>query len=94
MINRKTLECDACTTRIITRTAIGLGNRQVIAFPCPSCGVGIIFGMTIDQEAPAFEYEAKPDNAHWVDSEDGARFEATFDMDLKPLKGCSRSCFA
>lgn len=87
MINRQTLECDACSTRIITRTAIGLGNTQVLAFPCPVCSVGIIFRMHIDQEAVSFEYEPNPDNAHWVDSEEGAKFEATFDVDfLVPRK--------
>jgi hypothetical protein len=82
VINRLTLECDACSTRIITRTAIGLGNTQVLAFPCPVCSVGIIFRMQIDQEAVSFTYETKPDNAHWVDSEEGAKFEATFDVDF------------
>ena len=87
MINRLTLECNACSTRIITRTAIGLGNTQVLAFPCPACGVGITFGMNIDQEAVSFGYEPEPDNAHWVDSEEGAKFEATFDVDfLVPRK--------
>ena len=43
--------------------------------------------MHIDQEAVSFEYEPNPDNAHWVDSEEGAKFEATFDVDfLVPRK--------
>ena len=87
MINRRALECDACAARIITRTAIGLGRLQTLAFACPSCGVGIVFKMHLDQEEPSFDYEVKPDNAHWVESEQGARFEATFDVDfLVPRK--------
>ena len=83
MINRRTLECDACGTRTITRTAIGYGKEQTLAFPCPGCGVGIVFRMTLDQENVSFQYEDKPDNAHWFDDkEEGAKFEATFDVEL------------
>jgi hypothetical protein len=83
MINRRTLECDACGTRTITRTAIGHGDKQTLAFPCPGCGVGIVFRMNLDQKVPSFEYEDKPDNAHWFPGkEEGAKFEATFDVDL------------
>jgi hypothetical protein len=81
VINRRSLACDSCATRIITRTAIGLGNTQVLAFACPKCNVGIVFRMSLDQDAPSFQYEDKPENAHWVDTEDGATFEATFDVD-------------
>lgn len=82
MIHRQPLECDACGTRIVTRTAVGLGTQQVLAFPCPGCGVGITFIMNIDQEAVDLSLDPKPDHAHWVDSEDGATFEATFDVEL------------
>jgi hypothetical protein len=41
-----------------------------------------MFKMYLHQGAPSFEYENKPDNAHWVDSEEGAKFEATFDVEL------------
>ena len=54
----------------------------MLAFPCLACGVGITFRMNIDQEAVSFGYEPEPDNAHWVDSEEGAKFEATFDVDF------------
>jgi len=81
MIDRNFLVCDSCNTRIVTRTAIGHGDRQVLAFPCPECGVGITFGMTMDQKKISFSYDAKPENAHWVKSEKGSKAVVTFDTE-------------
>jgi hypothetical protein len=37
--------------------------------------------MMLDQETPSFSYEPKPDNARWIDSEEGVAYQATFDVD-------------
>lgn len=48
------------------RTAIGHGEYQEFAFPCPKCGIEIRYGMTIDQKEIAIEY-SKIVNAEWLD---------------------------
>src|SRR5262249_15266542 len=82
MVNRNTLECQACSTRIITRTAIGHGDSQVHSFPCPNCGVGITYRIILDQKNVSIEYDQKPENARWLDSEEGAEHQVTFDTEL------------
>ena len=79
MINRKPLDCDACATRVIVRTQIGHADEQVHSFACPGCGVPITYQVLLDQESAGIKYCEKPDNATWVDSEDGALHSATFD---------------
>jgi hypothetical protein len=69
MINRNLLQCDGCGVRIVTRTAIGHGDRQEHSFPCPECGVDISFVLELDQKNISFRYR-EPTNAHWVESED------------------------
>lgn len=82
MVDRNTLECEACRTRIVTRTAIGHGDSQVHSFPCPECGVGITYKVLLDQRNAGLEYDPNPDNARWIDSEEGAQHEVTFDAEL------------
>jgi hypothetical protein len=81
MVNRQPLECQACGTRIVTRTSIGHGDSQVHAFPCPGCGVGITYKVVLDQRNAGIEYDPRPENASWVGSEDGAEHEVTFDAE-------------
>lgn len=82
MVSRKTLECDACGSRTVTRTQVGHGDSQVHAFPCPSCGAGIVFVLNLDQEAVTLAYDPNPTNAHWVDTEDGAAHTRAFITEL------------
>src|SRR5262245_15007779 len=80
MINRNVLQCDGCGARIVTRTAIGHGDRQEHSFACPECSVEISFALELDQKNISFRYLA-PTNAHWVRSERGARYTLTFDAE-------------
>lgn len=82
MVKRHTLECHACGARTVTRTAIGHGDSQVHSFPCPGCGVGITYRVVLDQHEIRVEYDPKPENAKWLASEEGARYEVTFDSEL------------
>ena len=90
MINRQSLQCISCKTKIVTRTAIGHGDKQVHAFPCPGCGIGISFTLYLDQGKIPFSYDPKPENAEWIDSEEGATAVLTFDAELLVPKGESR----
>ena len=71
MINRRPLICRGCQSKIVTRTQIGLGNRQDHSFTCTECGVLISFTIDLDQERVAFSYR-QPRNADWTDDEEGA----------------------
>lgn len=82
MVSRKTLVCDSCGAKIVTRTQIGYGDRQVHAFPCPRCGIGITYGLDLDQERGGGSYDDLPDNAHWVEDEDGADHWLAFSAEL------------
>lgn len=82
MVDRNTLECEACGTRIVTRTAIGHGNSQIHSFPCPRCRVGITYRVLLDQRNAGLEYDPNPENAKWIDSEKGAKHEVTFCAEL------------
>lgn len=80
MINRNPLVCTACGVKVITRTAIGHGERQEHVFPCPGCGVEISFVLEIDQKKVNFRYR-KPKNGRWVRSEKGAAYVLLFDAE-------------
>lgn len=67
MINRRTLRCVSCGTRITTRTGIGHASIQIHKFPCPNCKIEIGFSLRIDQKAPNFSYEMLT-NAAWEDA--------------------------
>lgn len=47
MIVRFPLECATCGHKTLTRSATGHGDYQEFAFPCPSCGLEIRFGMKL-----------------------------------------------
>ena len=78
MTNRYALQCNECGTKTITRTAIGHGNYQEFAFPCPGCGVEIRFGMNLYPDETRWEY-VKLSNAKWIDSEVGITNEIKLD---------------
>lgn len=82
MVNRNELECHACGTRIVTRTSIGHDDSQVHSFPCPCCGVGITYTILLDQINVKIDYDPNPENASWVDTDEGADHEVTFDAEL------------
>lgn len=67
MINRKTLKCISCGTRVTTRTGIGNATVQKHKFPCPTCRVEIGFVLNVNQESPSLKYE-EPYNAKWDDA--------------------------
>jgi hypothetical protein len=64
MINRKTLKCISCGTRVTTRTGIGHAPIQKHKLPCPVCKVEIGFVLNVDQKNPGLKYE-NPSNAEW-----------------------------
>ena len=66
MINRAPLKCKECNTEILTRTAIGHSKYMEFAFPCPTCGIEIRFGMDISVENIPFKY-VNLVNADWID---------------------------
>src|SRR6266849_8448098 len=72
MINRKTLACISCGTRVTTRTGIGHAPIQKHKFPCPVCKVEIGFILNVNQEVPDLKYE-EPTNAKWDDGDDSER---------------------
>lgn len=78
MTNRNALQCNECGTKTITRTAIGHGDYQEFAFPCPGCGIEIRFGMNLYPHEARWEY-VKLTNAKWIDSEDGIMNEIKLD---------------
>ena len=71
MTNRRPLICRGCQSKIVTRTQIGLGDRQDHSFVCAKCGVVISFTIDLDQERVAFSYR-QPRNADWTEDEGGA----------------------
>ena len=71
MINRRTLKCRGCASRIITRTKVGCRDSQKHSFACPQCDVRLEFEMDLDQENHKLSYR-QPTNADWVDEEEGA----------------------
>lgn len=78
MTVRKPLQCSECGAKVLTRAAIGHGNYQEFAFPCPNCGVEIRFGMNLYQELARWEY-ATIKNAKWIESETGIINEMKLD---------------
>ncbi len=71
MINRRPLICRGCRSKIVTRTQIGLGDRQDHSFACPECSVVISFTLDLDQERVTFSYRPAR-NADWAEDEEGA----------------------
>ena len=70
MINRRTLKCRACDSKIITRTQVGHRDSQTHSFACPRCGVRLSYVMDLDQRKAKISYR-QPRNADWVDDEEG-----------------------
>lgn len=91
MINRVPIRCTTCNEAVLTRTAIGHGDYQEFAFPCPGCGVEIRFGMDLDQEAVSFEYRT-PVNAVWDAAADDYNVTMTFDAETLVPRDPRRLC--
>ena len=66
MIVRKALRCDGCDGITLTRTAIGHRPKQTHRFPCPGCGIEIVYAVLLDQEVTDGHFE-EPRNGHWLD---------------------------
>jgi hypothetical protein len=71
MTCRKTLICDSCGGKTITRTSVGYAERQHYAFPCPGCGIEISYVFETDAKTVSVNYTNLL-NATWTDSEEGA----------------------
>jgi len=67
MINRKTLRCLSCGTKVTTRNGFGHAKIQKHRFPCPACRVEIGFVLELYQKAVSFKYE-QPTNAEWINT--------------------------
>ena len=63
MIRRKPLQCNACGTRVVTRTSIGHGESQIHSFPCLPMRRGHHVQGVIGPENVGLEYGSNPDNA-------------------------------
>ncbi|MEQ1935756.1 MAG: hypothetical protein ABL962_18010 [Fimbriimonadaceae bacterium] len=81
MINRNSVVCISCDSKIITRTQIGHKEMQKHSFPCPTCGVIITFVLDLDQENASFLYR-DPENGKWAVDEDGAVKTLTFSDEI------------
>ena len=68
MVDRNYIRCTTCGNKVLIRTALGHGNYQEFAFPCPNCGVEIRYGMDLDQNAPSWQY-TKLINGEWFNPE-------------------------
>ncbi len=81
MTIRHTLQCTSCDSKIVTRTQVGHNDKQEHSFPCPTCGVIMSFVLNLDQKkaAPSF---SDPQNAKWVNSEEGAVKVLTFSDEI------------
>lgn len=77
-ISRRSLQCRACQTRVVTRTAIGHSSPQEQKFPCPTCGVIISYSLIIDLKKPKFSY-SDLQNARWIETEKEGDKEVFFD---------------
>lgn len=86
MIVQNPLRCDSCDGITLTRTAIGHRSRQTHRFPCPGCGIEIVYAVLLDQDVPDFRFD-RPRNGHWLtDVDDTSNIEylaaLTFDSEL------------
>ena len=77
MVNRRTLRCRSCSSKIITRTQIGSRDIQTHGFSCPRCGVALEYVIDLDQKNGTLSYRT-PTNADWVGDADGAIATRTF----------------
>ena len=83
MVNRRTLKCRGCDSKIITRTQVGFRDSQTHSFACPKCNVQLEYVMDLDQKNKKLSYR-QPTNADWVDDEHGAIATLTF-SDANPV---------
>lgn len=87
MIVRNALRCDGCGGITLTRTAIGHRSKQTHRFPCPGCGIEIVYAVLLSQDISDGHFE-EPRNGHWLDeaeadAADGEHLEVlTFDSEL------------
>ena len=76
MVNRRTLMCRSCSSKIVTRTQIGSRDIQTHEFACPKCGISIEYVIDLDQNI-GLSYRT-PKNADWVADDDGVIAVLTF----------------
>ena len=87
MIVRNALRCESCDGITLTRTAIGHRPRQTHRFPCPGCGIEIVYAVLVDLDNTGIRYE-EPRNGLWLTGEvaDAAKDEhlavLAFDCEL------------
>ncbi len=87
MIVRKALRCEGCSGITLTRMAIGHRPKQTHKFPCPGCGIEIIYAVVLDQEV-IDGYFDEPRNGHWLgrvetEAADGEHLAVlTFDSEI------------
>lgn len=65
MIVKNALRCESCDGVTLTRTAMGHRPRQTHRFPCPGCGIEIVYAVLLDLDNTGFRYE-EPRNGHWL----------------------------
>lgn len=80
MIVRRTLICDACKEKTVTRTRVGRNGSHHYAFPCPGCGIEIKFAFEVDSTKLTADHRDLI-NASWT-NEEGAAKSIMFDSDL------------
>ena len=91
MIVRNALRCESCDGITLTRTAIGHRPRQTHRFPCPGCGIEIVYAVLLDQETTDVRYE-EPRNGQWLTGVDADAADdehlavLTFDSELLAVR--------
>lgn len=65
MIVKNALRCESCNGVTLTRTAIGHRPKQTHRFPCPGCGIEIVYAVLLDLDNTDVRYE-EPRNGHWL----------------------------
>lgn len=67
MVNRTYVRCLECEHDTMVRTAMGHGDYAEYAFPCPSCGVEIRFGIDLYPDTGRWKY-GDLTNAQWIET--------------------------
>jgi hypothetical protein len=81
MVIRQAIQCISCDSKFVTRTQVGHKDQQKHSFPCPQCGIAISYQLELDQKTGKSKFR-DPQNAKWVDSEEGARTTLTFSDEI------------
>jgi hypothetical protein len=65
----------------LVRTQVGHRDKQEHVFQCPNCGIDISYVLDLDQKNVSWSVR-EPQNAKWVESEEGAIGVRTFSDEL------------